>query len=208
MLKIAGDQGNARKNSKLSGDFMASLTSQLKQVFRRLGRAPLFAAVIFITVAIGVGANTVMFSVVEGVLLKPLPYHQPDRLIGVWYKAPAINIPKINMAEYLYFTDREQNKSLEDIGVYDFLSFHITGGAQPEQVQGLQVTDGTLPILGVRPALGRLFTRWDDSPQTPQTVILTYGFWQRHFGGDAAVVGRTLKLDGTIHEVIGILPSE
>ena len=187
---------------------MAPFCSQLKQVFRRLGRAPLFTAVILITVAIGVGANTVIFSVVEGVLLKPLPYQQPDRLIGVWYKAPAINIPKINMAEYLYFTDREQNKTLEDIGLYGFLSFHITGGAQPEQVQGLEVTDGTLPILGVRPALGRLFTRRDDSPETPQTVILTYAFWQRHFGGDAAVVGRTLKLDGAMHEIIGILPAD
>jgi predicted permease len=186
---------------------MASLISQLKQVFRRLGRAPLFAAVVLITVAIGVGANTTIFSVVEGVVLKPLPYKEPDRLIGVWYEAPAINIPKINMAEYLYFVDREQNKTLADIGLYSFLSFHITGGAQPEQVQGLQVTDGTLPILSVRPALGRLFTRRDDLPDTPQTVILTNAFWQRHFGGDAAVVGRTLKLDGAMHEIIGILPA-
>ena len=100
---------------------MVAFIGQLKQVFRRLGRAPLFAAVILITVAIGVGANTVIFSVVEGVLLKPLPYKAPDRLIGVWYKAPAINIPKINMAEYLYFTDREQSKTLEDIGLYGFL---------------------------------------------------------------------------------------
>jgi predicted permease len=186
---------------------MASFIGQLKQVFRRLGRAPLFAAVILITVAIGVGANTVIFSVVEGVLLKPLPYKEPDRLIGVWHTAPAINIPKINMAEYLYFTYREQNKTLEDIGLYGYLSFHITGGAEPEQVQGLQVTDGTLPILGVRPAYGRLFTARDDSPNMPPTVILTHGFWQRHFGGDATVVGRTLKLDGTLHEIVGILPA-
>ena len=186
---------------------MGNLRSQFSQVIRRLGRAPLFAAVILITVAIGVGANTTIFSIVEGVLLKPLPYKNPDQLIGVWYKAPAINIPKINMAGYLYFTDREENKTLEDIGLYSFLSFHITGAAQPEQVQGLQVTDGTLPILGVRPTLGRLFTQRDDSPNMPQTVMLTYGFWQRHFGGDAAVVGRTLKLDGTLHEIIGILPA-
>lgn len=186
---------------------MGLFFSQFRQVLRRLGRAPLFAVVILITVAIGVGANTTIFSVVEGVLLKPLPYKQPDRLIGVWYKAPAINIPKINMAEYLYFTDREQSKTLEDIGLYSFLSFHITGGAQPEQVQGLQVTDGTLPILGVRPTLGRLFTKRDDSPNMPETVILTNAFWQRHFGGDASVVGRTLKLDGEMHEIIGILPA-
>ncbi|HWF90871.1 MAG TPA: ABC transporter permease [Terriglobales bacterium] len=187
---------------------MGSLGSQIRQVFRRLRRAPLFTAVVLVTVAIGVGANTTIFSVVEGVLLKPLPYKQPDRLIGVWYKAPAINIPKINMAEYLYFTDREQSKTLEDIGLYGFLSFHITGGAQPEQVQGLEVTDGTLPILGVQPALGRLFTRRDDSPNMPLTVILTNAFWQRHFGGDTAVVGRTLKLDGEMHEIIGILPAD
>ena len=187
---------------------MGLLLGHLKQVLRRLGRAPLFAVVILITVAISVGANTVIFSVVEGVLLKPLPYKQPDRLIGVWYKAPAINIPKINMAPYLYFTDREQNTTLEDIGLYGFLSFHITGGAQPEQVQGLEVTDGTLPILGIRPAMGRLFTKRDDSPNTPQTVILTHAFWQRHFGGDASVVGQTLKLDGAMHEIIGILPAE
>ena len=205
---IAGDLGDDRKNQNPSGDFIVPFIGQLKQVFRRLSRAPLFAAVILITVAIGVGANTVIFSVVEGVLLKPLPYKEPDRLIGVWYKAPAINIPKINMAEYLYFTDREQSKTLEDIGLYGFLSFHITGGAQPEQVQGLEVTDGTLPILGIRPAMGRLFTKRDDSPNTPQTVILTHAFWQRHFGGDASVVGQTLKLDGAMHEIIGILPAE
>ncbi len=187
---------------------MVPFIGQLKQVFRRFCRAPLFAAVILITVAIGVGANTVIFSVVEGVLLKPLPYKVSDRLIGVWYKAPAINIPKINMAQYLYFTDREQSETLEDIGLYGFLSFHITGGVEPEQVQGLEVTDGTLPILGVRPVLGRLFTRRDDSPNTPQTVILTYAFWQRHFGGDATVVGRTLKLDGELHEIIGVLPTD
>jgi len=182
------------------------LLGHLKQVLRHLSRAPLFATVILITVAISVGANTAIFGVVDGVLLKPLPYKDPDRLIGVWYKAPAINIPKINMAPYLYFTDREQSTTLEDIGLYGFLSFHITGGAQPEQVQGLEVTEGTLPILGVRPALGRLFTARDDSPKMPQTVILMYGFWQRHFGGDASVVGQTLKLDGTLHEIIGILP--
>src|ERR1700720_4754497 len=101
---------------------MARFDDQLKQVLRRLSRAPLFTAITLITLAIGVGANTVIFSVVEGVLLKPLPYKSPDRLIGVWYKAPAINIPKIGMAEYLYFTDREQNKTLEDIGLYGFLS--------------------------------------------------------------------------------------
>jgi len=182
------------------------IPSQLKQVLRRLGRSPLFAAIILITVAVGVGANTVVFSVVEGVLLKPLGYPHADRLIGVWYKAPAINIPKLNIAAFVYFIDREQNKTLEDIGMYNGSSFSLTGSGQPEQLDGVEVTDGTLPILGVRPTYGRLFTKQDDSANAPKTVLLSYGYWQRHFGGDRSAVGRTLTLDGEPREIIGILP--
>lgn len=187
---------------------MGFFLSQFKQVLRRLGRSPLFTTIILITVAVGVGANTVVFSVVEGVLLKPLSYPQPDRLIGVWYKAPVFNVSKLNIAPFVYFIDREQNKTLEDIGMYDGNSFSQTGGAQPEQLSGLRVTDGTLPILGVHPAYGRLFTRRDDLPDAPKTVLLTYGYWQRHFGGDASAVGRMLTLDGGLHEIIGVLPQD
>ena len=185
---------------------MIHLSDQLKQAFRRLVRAPLFTAVTLITLAVGIGANTVVFSVVESVLLKPLAYPHPDRLMGVWYKAPAVHIPKINMAAFLYFIDREQNKTLEDIGMYDYNDFSLTGGAQPERVHGMEVTDGTLPIMGVRPAYGRLFTRQDDQPNAAKTVILEYGYWRRHFGGDQSAVGRTITLDGDARQIIGILP--
>ena len=180
--------------------------NQLKQVLRRLARTPLFTAVTLITVAIGIGANTVVFSVVEGVLLKPLDYAHSDRLIGVWHKAPGVNIPKLNMGEFLYFIYREQNKTLEDIGLYRSSSFSLTGGAQPEQIQGLEITDGTLPILGVQATHGRVFSKRDDLPNTPKTVVLTYGYWQRHFGGDPSAVGRSLTLDGEPREIIGVLP--
>src|SRR5215475_11767135 len=150
--------------------------SQLKQVFRRLARTPLFTAITLITVAIGIGANTVVFSVVNGVLLKPLNYAHSDQLIGVWHKAPGVNIPQLNMGEFLYFIYREQNKTLDDIGLYRGASFSLTGGAQPEQIQGLEVTDGILPILGVQPTQGRIFSKRDDLPDTPKTVLLTYGY--------------------------------
>jgi predicted permease len=179
---------------------------QLKQVLRRLARTPLFTAVTLITVAIGIGANTVVFSVVDGVLLKPLNYAQSDRLIGVWHKAPGVNIPQLNMGEFLYFTYREQNKTLEDIGLYRNSAFTLTGGSQPAQVHALEVTDGTLPTLGVQPTRGRLFNKRDDLPGAPKTIVLTYGYWQRHFGGDPSAVGRGLTLDGELREVIGILP--
>jgi len=187
---------------------MGSFGSQLRQVLRRLGRAPLFTAVILVTVAIGIGANTVVFSVVEGVLLKPLSYPHPDRLVGVWYKAPGINIPKLQTSESLYFIAREQSKTLEDIGLYNFATFSLTGGAQPEQVHGLELTDGTLPLLGVHAAYGRVFNKNDDTPNTAKTVVLSYGYWQRHYGGDPSVIGRMLTLGGNAHEIIGILPKD
>ena len=134
---------------------MAMVLDQLKQVIRRLGRAPLFTAITLITLAIGVGANTVIFSVVEGVLLKPLTILMPEQLIGVWHNAPGIGIKELNMAPSIYFIDREQSTTLQDIGVYNGDSLSVTGAGEPEHVRGLDVTDGTLPLLGVS------FRRWD-----------------------------------------------
>jgi len=185
---------------------MNLVSDQLRQAFRRLLRAPLFTTITLTTLAVGIGANTVVFSVVQSVLLKPLPYPHSDRLIGVWSKAPAIHIPKLNMAAFLYFIDREQNKTLQDIGMYDYNDFSLTGGVQPERVHGMEVTDGTLPLMGVKPAYGRLFTRQDDQPNAAKTVILDYGYWQRHFGSDRSAIGRTITLDGDARQVIGILP--
>ena len=185
---------------------MAMFTDQLVQVLRRLRRAPLFTTITLLTLAIGVGANTVIFSVVEGVLLKPLPYPHPEQLIGVWHTAPGIGIKELNMAPSIYFIDREQSTTLQDIGVYDDDSLNVTGAGQPEHVRGLDVTDGTLPILEVTPALGRLFTRRDDSPGAPETVLLSYGYWQSKFGGASSVIGRSITVDGKPREIIGVLP--
>ena len=111
---------------------MAFFTDQLKQVFRRLVRAPLFTTITLITLAVGIGANTVVFSVVEGVLLKPLSYPQADRLIGIWHLAPGIGFDDLNMAPFLYFIDREQSTTLEDVGMYngDSLLRHRRGSSQ------------------------------------------------------------------------------
>ena len=185
---------------------MAMFTDQLRQVLRRLGRAPLFTAITLLTLAIGVGANTVIFSVIEGVLLKPLPYPHPEQLIGVWHTAPGINIKDLNMSPSIYFIDREQNTTLQDIGVYDGDSFDVTGAGEPEHVRGLDVTHGTLPLLGVVPAIGRLFTRSDDSPGAQATVLLSHGYWQKKFGGDRSVIGRSITVDGKPRQIIGVLP--
>jgi predicted permease len=185
---------------------MAMFNDQLKQVLRRLIRAPLFTAITLITLAVGVGANTVIFSVVEGILLKPLPYPHAEQLIGVWHTAPGIGLKELNIAPSIYFIDREQNTTFQDIGAYSNDSLDVTGAGKPEHVPGLDVTDGALPILGVTPALGRLFTRRDDSAGAPQTVVLSYGYWQRKFGGSSSVIGRSITVDGKPREIIGVLP--
>src|SRR2546426_4779577 len=185
---------------------MESFKNELKQVLRRLGRAPMFTAITLITLAAGVGGNTVVFSVLEGVLLKPLPYPKPDELIGVWHTAPGIQLKDFDMSPSDYFIYREQNRTMQDIGMYSGDSVSVTGVAEPEQVPALRVTDGTLPLLGIPPLLGRSFTKQDDSPGALETVMLTYGYWHRKFGGDASVVGRNIIVDGKSRQVIGVLP--
>jgi predicted permease len=192
---------NEQQNKKMISD-------QLRQVLRRLGRAPLFTAITLITLAAGIGANTVIFSVLEGVLLKPLPYPHPDELIGVWHTAPGVGIKNLEMSPSIYFIDREQNTTLQDIGVYNNDSLGVTGTGEPEQVPGMDVTDATLPLLGAKPVLGRLFTREDDSPGTPETAVISYGYWSQKFGRDPNVIGRSITLDGKPRQIIGVLPQD
>src|ERR1700730_3573429 len=185
---------------------MQFFNSQLRQVLRRLARAPMFTAITLVTLPAGVGGNTVVFSVLEGVLLKPLPYPKPEELIGVWLAAPGIQITDLDMSPSDYFIYREQNHTMQDIGMYAGDSVSVTGVAEPEQVPALRVTDGTLPLLGIPPLLGRSFTKQDDSPGAPETVMLTYGYWRRKFGGDASAIGRNIIVDGKSRQIIGVLP--
>ncbi len=185
---------------------MGKIYQQLRQVFRRLCRAPFFATMILITLALGIGANTIIFSVVEGVMLKPLPYPEPEQLIGVQYAAPGIGMNEMEIAPYLYFTNREQATTLQDIGLYTGDSMNVTGAGEPEHVRGLDVSSGTLPLLGVTPMLGRLFSRQDDTAGSPDTVMLGYAYWRQKFGGDQSAVGRTITVDGKSRLIIGVLP--
>jgi len=187
---------------------MGSFSGQMKQMFRRLRRAPMFTFVAVLTLALGIGANTAIFSVLEGVLLKPLPYPDPDRLVGLWLTAPGINIKDLNISPSVYFTYLDQNRSFESLGIYTGDRVSVTGIAEPEQVRALDVTYGLLPTLGAQPALGRLFSAKDDSSGSPETIILSYGYWQRRFHGDPSIVGRHLQIDGKSQEVIGVMRRE
>ncbi len=187
---------------------MAIFNDRIKHVVRRLARTPLFTAITLITLAIGIGANTAIFSVIEAVLLKPLPYPEPERLIGVWHTAPGIGLKDVNMSPFLYFIDREQSRTFEDIGAYSGDSVNMTGSGEPEHIPGIDVTSGTLPLPGAVPAYGRLFTAEDDSPGRPETVILTYSYWRKRFSADPSAVGRMITLDGRPRQIIGVLPRD
>ncbi len=187
---------------------MKSAGIKLRYVARRLAKAPLFTAVAVITLAVGIGANTAIFSVVNGVLLKPLPFREPERLVGVWHKAPGIGFQEINQGPAFHLTYREEGRVFEDIGMWGWASASVTGLAEPEDVSGLRFTASVLPILRVQPVLGRAFSEADDSAGSPQTVMLSYAFWQRKFGGDPGIIGRALVCDGKPREIIGVLPKD
>src|SRR5579871_3734435 len=180
---------------------------RLRHVLRRLVRTPMFTAIAAVTLALGIGANSAIFSVVNGVLLKPLPFPHPDELITVNHSAPGVNLPETGTAPFLHFTYHDQGHSFQSIGLFRFDNRAVTGLKDPENALALGVTAEVLPSLGLQPVLGRWFSDKDDAPGNPKTMVLTYGWWQARFGGDRSVIGQTIIVDGVAREVIGVLPA-
>ena len=181
---------------------------RLHPLLRRFTRAPMFTAAALLTLAIGIGANTAVFSVVNGVLIKPLPYPKSEELVGVWHSAPGVVFKDgaVNVSPTMYFSYREEGRAFQQVGIWSQGGVTVTGFSEPEQVRSLFVTQGVLDAVGVPPALGRWFSREDDSPGSPETVLLTHGYWQRRFGGDRNVLGRSLTIDSKPRTVIGVMP--
>ncbi len=167
---------------------------------------PAFTGITVLTLALGIGANTAIFSVIEGVLLKPLPYPRSDELVALQHALPGVNLPQAGAAPFQYFTYREEGRVFQDVGLWNTGTVSVTGLAEPEESPALFTTEGVLPMLGAQPMLGRLFTKTDASPGTPETVILTAGYWRSKFGADPSVIGRTVMLDSLAREIIGVLP--
>jgi predicted permease len=186
---------------------LQSTTSTVRHTLRRLVRSPMFATISLLTLAIGIGANAAIFSLIEGVLLKPLPYKQSEQLVALWHTAPGVNIKDINMAPSLYFLYREEGRVFQDVSVWQSGTSNVTGLAEPEEVPILMATHRFLPVLGIQPALGRGFTSNDDDPKSTRTVMLSDGYWRARFGGDPSVIGRRIMVDGDAREVVGVLPA-
>lgn len=185
---------------------MTDLTRDVRHAARRLVATPTFTLATLLTLALGIGANAAMFSIVNTVLLKPLPYHDADRLVGLWQTAPGVAIEDLNASLADYVTYREESTTLADVAIWRLDAVTVTGPTQPERLDTLSVTHRLLPLLGAQPLLGRPFAERDDDAGSPRVVMLGHAYWQRQFGGDPAVAGRTLMVDGTPHEIIGVLP--
>jgi len=167
----------------------------------------MFTAISLLTLAIGIGANTAIFSVINGVLLKPLPYPKSEQLVALWQTAPGVNIKDLDMAPSLYFVYSDENRVFQDVSMWNGGTSSVTGVAEPEEVPVLLVTNRFLPILDVQAQLGRRFALADDDPKGTDTVMLSDGYWKSRFGGDRSVLGRRILIDGTAREVIGVLPA-
>lgn len=178
-------------------------------VLRRLLAAPGFAAIAILTLAIGIGANTAIFSIVDGALLRPLTFPQPQQLVMLTQSIPqfAQKYPEFPVNARMFQTWQQQSKTLQSLALMQPNSWVLTGAGQPQQVTGAAVTWGMFPMLGVHPLLGRDFTSADDQPGQNHVIILTYGYWRSQFHGDPSAIGRTIDLDGTPNQIIGVMPA-
>ena len=175
---------------------MHALLQDLRYALRMLRRSPAATIIIIASLAIGIGANTAIFSVVNALLLKPLPYPDPDRLAVLWLRSPGINIPEDWPSPGQYIDVRNENRSFELMSISQGRSGTLLGREQPERVEALRTSSSLFTLLGAKPLHGRLLLEEDDVPGKAAVVILSHGFWQRVFGGDPAVVGRSLTING------------
>ncbi|HEX5438242.1 MAG TPA: ABC transporter permease, partial [Gemmatimonadaceae bacterium] len=183
---------------------MRMLASDLRYALRALRRSPGFTLVAVLTLALGLGAATAIFSVVNGVLLLPLPYPEPDAVMRIWNNFEGTPQAPLSPAEYFDYRDRVQ--AFSAFGAYAAgQQMNLTGGDRPERLSAAYLTAGVFPALGVQPALGRVFTAEEDRPGGPKVVVLSHGLWERRFGGSPAVVGHQIVLDGTEYTVIGVM---
>src|SRR6476660_7076707 len=185
-----------------------SLSSVLKPAWRSLRRSPAFTVTASLTLIIGIGAAVAIFALVNGVLLRPLPYGDPDRLVVPYHSMQLVGL-KGNQTEGTYFTYKKLARSLEAIGVYQRGAVNVSdprGGGEPQRIGSANITQSVIPMLQVPPLVGRSFTEAEDMPKGPNVLLISEGLWRSRFGGDRGVLGRTLDVNGQTWEIIGVMP--
>ena len=190
---------------------LESLLADLKLALRRMRKSPGFGITVLLTLAIGIGANTAVFTVLDSILLKPLPYPQPEQLVAVWLHAPGAaglaNFAEgLRLSPSMYLTFAEHNRTFQSIGVWVSGTANVTGIAQPEEVHTTYISDGVLQTLNIPPTAGRWILTADQAPRSHEVAMLSYGYWQRRFGGDPSVIGRNIQVDSQTREIVGVMP--
>ena len=186
---------------------METLWQDLRFGWRLFLNKPAFTLIAVLSLALGIGANTAIFSLVDAVLLRPLPFHEPDRLAIVWEDAAQIGFPRNTPAPANYADWKAQNKVFEDMAAINWRNFALTENGEPEKVEAQAVTANFFSLLGVKPLLGRSFTAAEDAPGADRVALISYGLWQRRFGSDPALVGKEILLDGQKRTVLGVMPA-
>ena len=191
--------------------FFDTLSRDVRHGLRTLRHNPVFTIAALLTIAIGIGANTAVFSVVNSVLLKPLPYPKPEQLVAVRQMAPgaaglASFSDGLRLSSSMYFTYSDHNRTFQSLGVWVTGTANVTGLAEPEQVRVVGVSDGVLQTFDIPPVAGRWLSAADQVPRSRETVMLGYGYWQRRFGGDRSVIGRNITLDSRPRQIVGVMP--
>jgi len=189
---------------------MSGFWNDLKHGWRVLLKAPGFALSAIIVLALGIGANTAIFGIVNGVLLRPLPYAEPDQLVQLWHTPPQKQFPGVTrfaLSAANYLDWQAQNTVFLSSAVYRFWQFRLTGTGEPRMLRAARVEPTFFSLLGTRPLIGRGIDPGDDVPERQHVVVLSYGLWNSQFGGDRQIVGKTIQLDGNAHTVIGVMPA-
>lgn len=184
---------------------MATWVHDLRHALRVLGKSPAFAAIAIVSLAIGIGANTAIFSVTNALILRPLPYPDANRIAIVWQRSPGLNVPRDWLSIGQYLDISSGSSAFELVAAAIGASFNVTGDGKPERVDGMKVSSSFFPLFGARAAIGSVFTSDDDAPGKAPRVILTHGYWQRRFGGDRGVIGKSVLLNGTSVTIAGVL---
>src|SRR5262245_676063 len=191
----------------LCGGNMQTLWQDLRFGARTLLKKPGFTLIAVITLALGIGANTAIFSVVNAVLLRPLPYKNPEQMVMIWGKLPAYVSGNVGASAAEFADYWDQNPVFSSIAAYTSSSFNLTGAGEPERIVGTLASASLFPLLNIQPALGRAFLNEEDRPGHDRVVILSHGLWRRRFAGDTAIIGRSVTLDGQSHTIVGVAPA-
>jgi putative ABC transport system permease protein len=183
---------------------LGDLSQDVRDAARMLRTQPGFAAAAILTLALGIGATTAIFSVVNSVVLKPLPYPNSDELVNVVHSVNGRDLAFFSDPVYLTYTENSQ--TFQSFTVWSAGTATVTGGGEPEQVRTLVASPEVVPTFGVQPEIGRGFSEDDGAPGAPGSVMLTHGFWQRRFGGDRRILERALTINGRQHQIVGVMP--